>query len=470
MGLSMTGEGSRLRIIWSASVIAFFLVALAAGGTPRYGSPFNTLLELVSLPIVLVATLLLLNSPPGRMGRLALFLCAGIFLLPLLQLVPLPPAIWSALPGRGFVADVFEAGRLEQAWMPLSLSPPATLRSLLSLLPGLAMFLATLTLSWPERRIVSLVLIGVAIASVPLGLAQIAAGPESSLRLYEITNSGSAVGFFANRNHYAALLYAVMPFVAAWLVRRTRSHESERFGWIAMIIAIYAILMLGLGMAVSRAGVVLAMLAVLASVLLAWHGRNADRGRGGTRRVVFAAGLLGICVMLQFGLASILARLDRDPLEEGRLVLAQVTLRAAASVFPFGSGIGTFVPFYAMFETPADIGHLYANHAHNDWLELWLETGVPGMILALLFLAWFATATYRAWRSRGTDLDGLLARAASISAMLLMAHSLVDYPLRTTALACVFAFACALIAAERPNAQAMKTIPTKLTRGLSGRA
>jgi hypothetical protein len=86
------------------------------------------------------------------------------------------------------------------------------------------------------------------------------------------------------------------------------------------------------------------------------------------------------------------------------------------------------------------------------------------MILAFLFLVWFASATYRAWRSRGTDLDGLLARAASISAILLMAHSLVDYPLRTTALGCVFAFCCALLAAERPNAQAKKTIPKKTTR------
>jgi O-antigen ligase len=260
-----------------------------------------------------------------------------------------------------------------------------------------------------------------------------------------------------------------MPLVAAWLVRRTRSQGSERLGWIALIVAIYAILMLGLGTSVSRAGLVLAMLAVLASVVLAWHGRDSDRRRGSTRRVVFAAGLLGICVMLQFGLASLLGRLERDPLEEGRLVFAQVTLRAAANVFPFGSGIGTFVPFYGMFEAPADIGPYYANHAHNDWLELWLEAGVPGMILALLFLAWFASATYRAWRSRGTDLDGLLARAASISALLLMAHSLVDYPLRTTALACVFAFACALIATERDNAKAKKTIPTKLSRERSGR-
>lgn len=400
---------------------------------------------MLGLPLVLAAAFLMLDQPQTRLVKAALFICAGIFLLPLLQLVPLPPALWTALPGRAFVVEVFEAAKLPLTWMPLSLSPPATLRSLLSLLPAFAIFLATLTLRSAEKRIVTLVLIGFAIVSVPFGLAQIATGQASQLRLYEVTNPTSAVGLFANRNHYAALLYAVMPFIAAWMISRLRARGRERLGWVAILAVIYGILILGLGIAGSRAGLVLAMAAIVASVLLAWRGREADSSKNPASRIVFAAGLLGICVMLQFGLVGILAQLEKDPLEDGRLALAQVTLRAAASVFPVGSGIGSFVPFYAMFETPADIGSNYANHAHNDWLEVWLEAGVPGLVLAILFLSWFAAATLRAWRSHDTGLDGLLAQAASISAALLIAHSLVDYPLRTTALACVFAFACAMI-------------------------
>lgn len=442
------------RTIWLGSVIGSFLLALVAGGTARYGPPFNTILELLSLLLVLAAAFLLFDQPLTRTVKAAFLICAGIFLLPLLQLVPLPPALWTALPGRAFVEDVFEAAKLPLTWMPLSLSPPATLRSLLSLFPPFAIFLATLTLTAPERRVVTLVLIGFGIVSVPFGLAQIATGPASQLRLYEVTNILSAVGFFANRNHYAALLYAVMPFIAAWMISRLRSRGRERLGWVALLVVIYGILILGLGIAASRAGLVLAMAAIFASVLLAWRAQKADSGRSPASRVVLAAGFLGICVMLQFGLVGILGRLEKDPLEDGRLAIAQVTLRAAASVFPVGSGIGSFVPFYAMFEAPADIASKYVNHAHNDWLEVWLEAGVPGLVLAFLFLAWFAAITYRAWRSHDTGLDGLLAQAASISAMLLMAHSLVDYPLRTTALACVFAFACAMIVSATGKARA----------------
>ena len=97
-----------------------------------------------------------------------------------------------------------------------------------------------------------------------------------------------------------------------------------------------------------------------------------------------------------------------------------------------------------MFETPPEISQSYVNHAHNDWLELTLETGLPGLILAVLFLAWFAIATYRIWRRGDSGIDSLLAQAATITVTLLLAHSLVDYPLRTTALACLFGFVCAL--------------------------
>ena len=50
-----------------------------------------------------------------------------------------------------------------------------------------------------ERRLLSLVLLSVGIASVFLGLAQIAQGPSSSLRPFDYTNDTEAVGFFANR-------------------------------------------------------------------------------------------------------------------------------------------------------------------------------------------------------------------------------------------------------------------------------
>jgi hypothetical protein len=116
---------------------------------------------------------------------------------------------------------------------------------------------------------------------------------------------------------------------------------------------------------------------------------------------------------------------------------------------PFGSGMGTFVPVYGIFEEPQHVlVDTYANHAHNDFLELWLETGIFGVGIFLAFAVWFVSRSLKIWRAEPTGvrrIDVLLARAATVVIVLVAAHSVADYPLRTAAIMAVFAFACALL-------------------------
>ena len=132
---------------------------------------------------------------------------------------------------------------------------------------------------------------------------------------------------------------------------------------------------------------------------------------------------------------------------------------------PFGSGMGTFVPVYAMYEKPADaLMDAYVNRAHNDVLELWLEAGVFGLILMALFLAWLARASWALWRPEGAGASGidlLLARAATLIVALLAAHSFVDYPLRTGAMMALMAFACGLLVAPPMRAEEDEDRPKK---------
>jgi O-antigen ligase len=101
----------------------------------------------------------------------------------------------------------------------------------------------------------------------------------------------------------------------------------------------------------------------------------------------------------------------------------------------------------------------YVNHAHNDWLEIWLEGGFLALAVLVAFLIWFVFASFGAWRApldRGRALDRALPQAASIVVILVLLHSAVDYPLRTTALMTLFAFCCALLVPpiRRPHADA----------------
>ena len=138
-------------------------------------------------------------------------------------------------------------------------------------------------------------------------------------------------------------------------------------------------------------------------------------------------------------------------------------MAAARNYAPVGSGLGSFVPVFQLFERPEVFTVLqqYVNHAHNDYIELFIETGLMGAAALLVFLAWFATAAVRSalWPS-GRDAD--LPRVAAVIVALLLVHSIVDYPLRTAAMAVVFALGCGLLtppAASRPRSRRSASAP-----------
>ena len=66
-----------------------------------------------------------------------------------------------------------------------------------------------------------------------------------------------------------------------------------------------------------------------------------------------------------------------------------------------------------------------------------------------MFVIWFVRRSVEIWRSAppfgAREIDWSLARAATIVIALLVAHSLVEFPLRTGAMMAIMAFACALL-------------------------
>jgi O-antigen ligase len=375
--------------------------------------------------------------------------------VPLLQVITLPPVIWTVLPAREAEVAPFALLSRELPWMPVSVSPTATWLSLISLIPPVAIFLGTMLLGYRERRILSLVVLSVGIVSVFLGLAQIAQGPSSSLRPFIYTNDTEAVGFFANRNHFAALLYSLTLFAAAWAVsvafnRDDWQRHGSKIVAIAASFTLLVVLIAAQTMARSRAGLGLTMVALLGAFSLVFVKRPEDptKGRAATK-LLGGAIALALLFGVQFALYRILERFALDPLEDGRVVFARVTTDAVKALFPAGSGVGTFVPVYAGFEKPQDtMSDTFANRAHNDFLEGLLESGIAGIVPLALFLAWFAVASARAWRRTVPaimQIDRLLPLAASVVVGLLLAHSLADYPLRTAAMMGILAFSCALL-------------------------
>ena len=444
---------------------AIVTLALVLGGGTKQGLWSDAFVQIASLVLLVALVFRARGQRRGPHDRLTLFIVIALLLLPLAQLISLPPSIWTSLPGREMFALAYDGARLGRPWLPISLDPAATWRSWLSLLPAIAVFFAVVALDQRARRSLSLLIVAVGMVSVFLGLAQLMQGPASPLRFYPFTNTGDSVGFFANRNHYAAFLTVLIPVVAAWAIGIVHDRRANRLFSLAVCLIVFAVLILGIGMARSRAGVALALVAAVASFFLVPAGE-----RSLTRyslSAIGAAAAVGIILAIHFAFFRVLGRFEADVLADLRFTIADVTASAIWTYFPFGSGFGTFEEIYRIFEPREALLPSYVNHAHDDWLEVLLEGGIFAAGLMVAFAAWFGIRGVKVWRTpadRGRVLDRALSRAATIGILLFLLFSIVEYPLRTTALSVVFAWLAALLVVsaravpERENNVAARTV------------
>lgn len=430
---------------WDAVAIATVVLlafSFVFGGASRENALRLALVELAALPLLVLATSRLIQSGQWRSHRFALGLTGAIALIPLIQLIPLPPAIWTGLAGRSEIVLALELAGLKPGWLPLSLSPDLTWQAFLALLPPIAAFLGILSIPQSTTaRLIGIYLVA-AVLSVLLGAAQLASGGQQ-LYVWATTAAGSVNGLFANRNHLATLLVALLPFAtvmgAAALRRR---HDDRRLPlWFGAVFI--GIVVIGLAAIRSRAGVILLGPSIILSLLAAWIA--AGRGRPGPVLIGAAAALVaGLVAISAIAFPPVLERFDSQAAPEGRFENWPIVAQASDDYLPLGSGIGSFDAVFRSVEPLETLDPTFFNHAHNDYLESWLEAGWPGAALLIAFLVWFGRRTWAAWRA-GTSRERDLQRAASVGILMMLLHSAVDYPLRTVALAVLFAVCVALL-------------------------
>lgn len=434
-------------------VPGYLLACLILGGASAAGFMANALLQIAALPLIGWSLWQLLQTGPVAQARVPLIMLALLAGVLAIQLVPLPPTIWTLLPGRGPVAHGYDLLGVPLPWLPLTLAPDHALASLLWLLPAFAAFLATVVLGAFRGRWIAGVLIGVTIASIALGALQVAGGAY----LYAITNYGVAVGFFANGNHNATLLLVSIPFLAALQATLLRGRSSPRSisAIRLMTTAIYAVIVVGLLINASLAGIGLCVPVALTTWILFGRQRSAVR-----RGLLIATALVSAAAIVTIAVGPFGNNLfgqQKDNAELSRQTSFALTWRAAGEYFPVGSGVGSFEPVYRTQEPLETVTTTYMNHAHSDWLEILLETGLCGVVLATMFLVWWLR---RARAILMADEPDHFARAAIISIAAILLHSTVDYPLRTAALSAVFAICVGLMSGVRPYVRPRKVKTT----------
>ncbi len=429
---------------WDAvAIAAAILLALSFvfGGASREHALRLAVVELAALPLLIMSADRLIRSGLWREHRFALALLGGLAAIPLIQLIPLPPAIWTGLPGRDEMVLALQLAGLQPGWAPLTLTPDLTWQSVLAILPPAALFLAVLSSSQAQTTRMVAFYLAAAVIAVLLGAAQLASGGE---RLYPwtTTSAGSVTGFFANRNHLATLLLACLPFAAVFgaAVLRRRSEQRLPLWFGALFMGLVVV---GLAAIRSRAGVILFGPIALVSLLAAWIA--AGRGRPGPGLLALTGGVAAaVAAVAILALPPILARFDVQSAPEGRFEGWPVVASAAETFLPLGSGVGSFDAVFRSVEPLEKLDATFFNHAHNEYLETWLEAGWPGAALILAFLVWYGRRLWAAWKA-GPSRERDLQRAASIALLAMLVHSAVDYPLRTATLAVLFALCAAIL-------------------------
>ena len=180
-----TALGGRANALAVAMLLA--CLVLGGGGTSNPGT--EILLQMILALLVLAAIWWPRRSAVGQgtanaISHIAPAIAALALVMPILQLIPLPPALWHALPGRQpEVAALALIGQAER-WMPLTMTPAATFASFLAILAEVAVFLAMARIDAAGRRAVCWVIVAVATVSIVLGSLQLSMAGGLSWSLY----------------------------------------------------------------------------------------------------------------------------------------------------------------------------------------------------------------------------------------------------------------------------------------------
>lgn len=438
MTTSRNANSSPLRWLRPEWLLPLFVVIVfLTGGSARHDVASLPLLRGLSAT-VLVGVLALHWQKVAEVRRPLLVIAAAAFVV-LIQIIPLPFGLWTLLPGRDLVEQVDAATGVGAIARPWSLNPFGGWNALFSMLvPAAALVSLSASGESAGRPLVTVLLVVVTIAAV-FGIFQLVGNSQSATYFYRITNRDSAVGLMANRNHHALLLACAMPLIALWM-SHWRGRARSFVGYQITAGVALALLFPLIALTGSRAGLVLGAIGFVAALCL-YHAPDYARTRRDVRvlqidvRIIWTAmvvGLLGLSLLA--GRTTSFDRLvSMSGQEIDRVALLPTLWRMVTEYFPVGSGAGTFVPLFKLFEPESFLNPSYYNHAHNDFVELLIEHGIFGAILIVVATLAWAWATWSLWRADETARRCFHWRAGATGlwiVLLCAVASIVDYPLR----------------------------------------
>ncbi|MGH9866831.1 MAG: O-antigen ligase family protein [Candidatus Polarisedimenticolia bacterium] len=230
--------------------------------------------------------------------------------------------------------------------------------------------------------------------------------------------AGRAVAGLGLPGALGGFLILSLPLTWGWL--RSAMAKTPRGPWV--VVAAVALLAQAAGLAATRSAAAMAALGLSIAVVM-W--RRAPAGR---RRLV----LWPLVVALPASVAMLVWRMASDPLANPFLLRAgnwKAALAIMADHPLFGAGLGCFG---IVFPAYRDWGMNESRHAHNVWLELAAEAGLPAALAAVALASWLL------WRLLGRGSESRVSPFVATSCTAFLAHNTVDFTLYLPGVALAF--------------------------------
>lgn len=255
-----------------------------------------------------------------------------------------------------------------------------------------------------------------------------------------VPDTSSVFGPYMNRNHFAGAMELLAPLP---VVLATRPHLSmlQRFtSMFAGGMMVAAVFLSG-----SRGGmvsVVAEFLFFVGCLLLV---------RGGSQRAWMGIGIfivLAASLVAWVGTVDMVERIGtladqfNSATMDRRSTILQDSLAMVKQRPVLGWGLGQFPDVYPQFRS--FYTNLFVNAAHDDYLQLLVETGFLGFAMAVLFIAILYSEGLKRWRT-GTTAN----LAALVGCTGLLIHSFVDFNLQIPANAVLFLLLAAAACSRR---------------------
>ncbi|MFL6466808.1 MAG: O-antigen ligase family protein [Pyrinomonadaceae bacterium] len=267
--------------------------------------------------------------------------------------------------------------------------------------------------------------------------------PQKIYGIYDV-GQGSPFGSFVNRNNFAAFAEMTGALPLGLLFAGAVSKDKR-----LLFLTTISLIGVSLFLSGSRGGLV-ALAAEI--ILLLFLTSQATTKKGLALRlgliVLLIVAIVGGSVFVggDTSLTRFAATAASEDFSTDRSHIWSVSAKVIAANMPFGAGFGAFGVAYTPFDTLSGLARV--EQAHNDYLQVLADAGVPGLLLGLGFL--FLIFRY-GWRSM--KIENSFRRGIAIGAFAgcfaVLVHSIFDFVLHVTAVAMLFLTLLAMLSASQ---------------------